>query len=229
VETFIPISLPSKCKTYGEIINESLTIRSFKGKDAEIMASVTMKNLFKKFITVLDDTLQGIPANTLTSGDAKFIMLWQAINSYSGTVNINIVCEKCYEEFKQIVNLDKDLSIIELEDDLVLPIPVKLSDGTEISVRLTTLADESALFDWISDGKEGYLYEIALTIVSDKNVLEKIAFLKELPLKDIHLISKVQEDYYHGPDMNIRYFCPSCKYEGKVEVPFRTETLFSFE
>jgi len=47
-------------------------------------------------------------------------------------------------------------------------------------------------------------------------------------MADLHEITKFQEDNYHGPDMQAKYFCPECKYEGKIEVPFHLETLFSF-
>ena len=46
---FVPLALPSRCKTYGEQISELIKIRSFVGRDSEIIAS---NSWIKHFYTI---------------------------------------------------------------------------------------------------------------------------------------------------------------------------------
>ena len=82
-ELFVPVSLPSKCLTYEGVDPDSIKIRAFKGREEELLAELNLSNLPKKLLTIIENVVQGIEVKKLTSGDARFIMMWEAINSYS--------------------------------------------------------------------------------------------------------------------------------------------------
>ncbi len=225
---FISINLPSRCKTYGDILTDLIKIRPLVGRDAELIATLSETNTFRKFAKIIEVTLDGIEATKLTSGDMKFILLWQAINSYTSEFPVTIVCEHCFTEFQQMVDMDKDFSLIYLSETYKEFSEITV-DNKVFPMRLLTLADEIQICDWIQQGGSGELYELALTICNDKTVEENLETLRNMLLKDINTLQKFHKDNEHGPDMLASYKCKECGGEGKIEIPFRFETLFSFD
>ena len=226
-EQFIPIILPSKCLIYEGISADSIKIRPFKGRDEALVAELTLENLKKKFVTIIKNVIQGIEPEKLTSGDAKYIILWEALNSYNRDYPIEIVCEHCLQKVQIVCDLGK-INSVELPNDFKQPVEVKLSDRI-VYLRLLTIADEIASFDWAKAGNSTYLYSYALSIVDeDTTILEKIEMLEDMSPKDINEIKKFHVKYEHGPDMEVSYTCPLCDYEGKLVLPFRLDTLLEF-
>ena len=227
-DQFIPIKLPSKCLAYKSVDPTKIKIRTFKGRDQELISELTLGNVRRQFIILISNVLEGIKADELTSGDAKYIMLWEAINSYSPTYPVKVVCDGCEHEIRIEANL-KEVESVELPDDFKQPMLVTLSDGKVLSLRMLTLADEVSALDFASKGKSPYLYTYAMTIIDDKlDILAKMRMLEELSVKDLNIIEKWHIDNEHGPDMVVSYKCPMCNYEGKLELPFRFDKLFSF-
>lgn len=226
-EQFISITLPSKCLIYEGVDVDSIRIRPFKGKDEALIAELTLENLKKKFVAIIENVVQGIEPEKLTSGDAKHIILWEAINSYNRDYPITIVCENCLQKIQIICDLGK-INSVELPDDFKQPVEIKLSDKT-IILRLLTVADEIASFDWVKTGKSTYLYSYALSIVDENtSIFDKIAMLEDMSTKDLYEIKKFHTKYDHGPDMKVPYTCPLCDYEGKLVLPFRLDRLLEF-
>lgn len=226
-EQYIPIILPSKCLTYEGIDVDNIKIRPFKGRDEALVAELTLENLKKKFATIIENVVQGIEPEKLTSGDAKHIILWEAINSYTRDYLIEIVCEHCLQKVQIVCDLGK-INSVELPDDFNQPVEVKLSDRP-VNLRLLTIADEVASFDWAKAGKSTYLYSYALSIVDEATtILEKIEMLEDMSPADLNEIRRFHTKYEHGPDMEVLYTCPLCNYEGKLVLPFRLDTLLEF-
>jgi len=226
-EQYIPIILPSKCLTYEGVDTDSVKIRPFKGRDEALVAELTLENLKKKFVTIIKNVIQGIKPEKLTSGDAKYILLWEAINSYTRDYPIQIICENCLQKAQVVCDLGK-INSVELLDNFKQPVETKLSDKT-VDLRLLTIADEIASFDWAKAGNSTYLYSYALSIVDeDTTILEKIGMLEDMSPKDLNEIKKFHIKYEHGPDMKVPYACPLCGYEGKLVLPFRLDELLSF-
>jgi len=224
--TYIPITLPSKGLAYKDVDLNSIKIRTFQGAEAELLDQLNMDNSKKKFLTIIENVLQGIDPSKLTSGDAMYIMLWEAINTYGKDYPINIVCENCLQESKITADLSK-INSVELADNYVQPFEAITSDET-FSLRLPTLQDEINALDYIKSGRSIYLYSLAQTIVNNKNVLANLDTLKGMELSDIHIIEQALEKHAHGPDMEASYTCPLCEFKGNTLVPFRFEGLFSF-
>ena len=226
-EQYIPITLPSKCLTYEGVDVDSIRIRPFKGRDEALVAELTLENLKKKFVAIIENVIQGIEPEKLTSGDAKHIILWEAINSYNRDYPIQIVCENCLQKVQIVCDLGK-INSVELPNDFNQPVEKKLSDKT-VRLRLLTIADEIASFDWAKAGKSTYLYSYALSIVDkDTTTLEKIEMLADMNTEDLNEIKRFHAKYEHGPDMKVPYTCPLCGYEGKLVLPFRLDRLLEF-
>jgi len=226
-EQYIPIILPSKCLTYEGVDTNSIRIRPFKGRDEVLIAELTLENLKKKFVTIIENVIQGIEPEKLTSGDAKHIILWEAINSYNRDYPIELVCENCLQKVRAVCDLMK-INSVELPDNFTQPVEVKLSDKT-VNLRLLTIADEIATFSWGKAGNSVYLYSFALSIVDENTtILDKIAMLEDMSPEDLNEIRKFHTKYEHGPDMEVPYTCPLCDYEGKLVLPFRLDRLLEF-
>jgi len=226
-EQYIPITLPSKCLTYESIDADSIKIRPFKGRDEALVAELTLENLKKKFVTIIENVIQGIEPGKLTSGDAKHILLWEAINSYNRDYPIKLVCENCLQRVQVVCDLGK-INSVELPDDFNQPVETKLSDKT-ISLRLLTITDEISSFDWAKAGKSTYLYSYALSIVDENTTIpDRMMMLENMSTDDLNIIKKFHTKYDHGPDMKVSYTCPICDYEGKLVLPFRLDELLSF-
>lgn len=224
---FVPISLPSKGLVYQDVDMSKVMIRPFVGKDEQLVAELTLDNLSKKFLTIIENVIQGIDPKKLTSGDAKHIMLWEALNSYDNKYRVSIVCENCLETSNVVVDIGK-IDSKELPDDFKQPHEVKLSDKI-VMLRLLTLEDEIATFDFAKRSGSSYLYSLATTIVDkDVPVIGRMKMLEEMNTKDLNKIKRFHDKFMHGPDMITEYICPLCGYEGKLELPFRVEELFQF-
>lgn len=226
-EQFIPIKLPSKCLAYGDVDTDNIKIRPFKGRDEALVAELTLGNLKKKFVTIIGNVIQGITPEQLTSGDAKYIILWEAINSYNQDYPLEIVCENCLQKIHVVCDLI-EINNVELPDDFVQPVETKLSERS-VNLRLLTVEDEIMTFDWTNAGKSGYLYSFALSIVDETmSMPDKLAMLADMSTADINEIRKFHTRYKHGPDMEVPYTCSLCGFEGKLVLPFLLDRLLEF-
>ncbi|MHA1692951.1 MAG: hypothetical protein ACTSU7_15105 [Candidatus Heimdallarchaeaceae archaeon] len=226
-EQYVPLSLPSKGLIYEGVNINDIMIRPFKGRDEELVAELTLENVKKKFVTIIKNVIQGIEPEKLTAGDAKYIMLWEAINSYTQDYPIKIICENCLQEIQVVVDLSK-INSVELPDDFKQPFDIQLSNKI-VRLRLLTLADEVAIFDWTRTGKSAYLCSYARSIVDESTTLiDKIKMLEDMNTRDLNAIKNFHKKYDHGPDMEVPYTCSLCDYGGKIVLPFRLDRLLSF-
>ena len=186
-EQYINIDLPSKGLTYPGVDMTKIKIRPFLGKDEALIAELTMDNAKKKFITVLENVVQGIEPSKLTAGDAKYVMLWEAINSYTDTRTQKIVCEDCLQPVEVNCSL-KQVNVVELPDDFKEPYTVELSKQ-KLNLRLLTLKDEMEAIDWAKNGKSTYLFSYASTIVDPSlNIIQKLDLIENLSTQDLKTI-----------------------------------------
>ena len=225
-EQFIPITLPSKCKSYQNVDPSKIVIRPFKGKEVELLDELNLDNSKKKFLTIITNVLKGIAPENLTSGDAKYIMLWEAINSYGKDYPVTAICENCLQEVEIVCDLTK-INVVELPDDFKEPFEVKLSKDV-INLRLPTLHDEVEVLNFGKKGNSTLLYSYARTIINEEDLLTNLEMLRDISSQELHSIETAHKKHEHGPDMLSSYKCPLCEYEGKLELPFRFENLLSF-
>ena len=227
-EQYISISLPSKGLAYKNVEKDKICIRPFTGKEEMLMAELNVNNVNQKLTAVLKNVLQGIDPKKLTTGDAKYIMLWEAINSYTSDFLLDVTCEQCLQSSPIKFDLTK-INSVELPDEYKEPQNIELSNRV-VNVRLITLEDEISAVDWVKHNKSIYLYNYAKSIVDDKlTMLDKLQMLEDMSTKDLKLIKDFHKKYEHGPDMLANYTCPLCGNEGKLVLPFRYDILFSFD
>jgi hypothetical protein len=221
---FVPISLPSKCKTYKDVDPTSIRIRPFKGRDEQLVAEMDLRNSKKNLLELLKGILQGIDPNQLTTGDLSYILVWEAINSYTNLYPQKLTCQGCYQEVDTKIDLNS-LDKKELPDDFKQPFSVKLSKQ-EVNLRLLTLKDDIEIANFGTSGQPIYLYSFAMSIVDESiSTIAKVKVLEDMNALDLGKIRGFHEEFEHGPDFNAQYTCPKCGYEGRVFLPFRLAEL----
>lgn len=223
---YVPVNLPSKCKPYPDIKPGTIKLRTFKGRDEQLVAEMASGNPKKKILEILQNTVQGIDPSRLTAGDVSFIVLWEAINSYSVSSRypIDMVCEYCYKDVSVCVDLGR-IDSKELTDKFSLDYEVALPTKT-VKMRLLTLADEIEMVSWALQGNSTYLYSYALSIVDDETAAyDRVLILEEMESKDLSEIRAFHSMFEHGPDFLAPYTCPNCGEDGRVVVPFRLDEI----
>lgn len=221
---FVPITLPSKCLPYADVDSSTIKVRPFRGKDEELITELGMGNPSKKLLEILNRVVQGVDPSILTTGDIGYILIWEAINSYSSVYPVRFMCEVCEKSIE--INVDLlQLESIDLPDGFTQPQEVRIG-GVPFNLRLLTLADDIAVLDFAGKNQSPYLYSYARSIVDEQtNVLGRVEILKEMSTKDFQKIKDFHSKYRHGPDMTTAYTCPKCGSEGKTLVPFRLDEL----
>jgi len=226
-ENYQPIELPSKCLLYDGIDPSAVKIRTLKGKDEKIMAEISNVNFEKKLCQVLGNVLQGIKPEQLTLGDRMFIILWEAINTFGNDYPVDTYCIDCDSK----IIIEVDLSVIEvktLDDGISEPFQIQIENGSSIGVRLFRVEDEIKIYDFEKNGKSSFGYRYALTLVDDRDIIQREEFLDNLSAKDVAKIRAVQEKYTHGPIMEQTYACPKCGGSGRLTIPFQLELIFPY-
>jgi hypothetical protein len=224
---FVKVSLPSRCIPYGDIDPNSIYVRPFRGEDEQLIAEMNPTNAKKNYIKVLSNVVKGVAPEKLTSGDASFLMVWEAINSYSNKYPVRLTCQVC----AQNIDIEFDLGTLEnifLPEDYREPYEEEISTG-KIQLRLITTQDELDIVEFQKNEEFSYLYSYAVSIVHDKlDSLAKVKMLEGMTTKDLNVIKKFHQKFDHGPDFNTSYECPKCGGGGAIFLPFRIErVLFS--
>jgi hypothetical protein len=231
-DNYRPISLPSKCLVYKGVDKDGIQIRTLKGKDEKLIAEVNYDNFEKKFLLLLKNVLKGIDPEILTVGDRLFILLWEAINSYSKDFDIEHNCMSCFEKITSTVDLSQ-LDVVELPDDFKEPYSKELSDGSSVKLRLFRVQDEINIANYEKSGDSSWLYRFATSVVQKKSnkevgIWDRVSYLENLSAGDVAKIRAFHQEFAHGPKMEAPYICNKCGGEGVVPVPFRTEMLFPY-
>jgi len=223
---FMNVKLPSKCLPYKDVDPDGIMIRQLTGREERVLSEVTVSNLNQKVLEVLKEVVTGVDPKNLTIGDRLFILIWEVMNSFSDDFPISYICTSCLKKVDGFVKLSQ-IELIELSDDYKEPVPVTLSSGAVVNLRLLTSQDEVLVSDYKNAGQEEWTYRYALSIVNEsKDIMELMSFYESLPIKDTAKIRAFQEKYYHGPDMEATHQCPYCHEEDQISIPFRIEALF---
>ena len=220
MDRYVTVMLPSRGLPYEHGRGE-VEIRTMKGEDEKVLAELSVDNFDKKSAELLNRCVKGGNVIDFTIGDRLFLLIWQAINSYSPLYPVDLVCPQCFQKIMVDVDLSK-LEVIYLPEDYKQPYPVQLSDR-EIKLRLLTVRDEIAINEYGVTGQSTWLYRFAITIVSDSSVEDKVKMLEQMGTKDLSLIRAFHEKFVHGLDMNYKYQCPKCLGGDTLIVPFRLE------
>ena len=224
---YVGVDFPSKYLVYPGLDLTKVGIRLLKGKDEKLIAELSYDNFERKFVEIIRNVMVGIDPREMTIGDRLYVMLWEAINSYSKIVDIETQCGSCLQKVTYQIDLSQ-LAVIELPADFKEPYPIQLSNGNVVNMRLFRVKDEERLFDVQKAGHKTWLYRFALSIVDDKNEWDKVAYLEELNTRDLALIRAFHEKYYHGPKMEAITECPKCGVSEVTPVPFRLEFFFPY-
>lgn len=219
--TYLPVNLPSKCKTYG-VDPKQIQISAYTGGDEVYIAEISIKSLDEKFAKVLDRCLKGIDPRQLTIGDRTYLMVWLCANSYSNLMVTMVTCPYCGSVHQQQCDLFS-VNSVELPDDYVEPKEITLSDGTPLKLKLTTVGDQIEIDAKEKDGFNSWLYRWARSIVNGKSPIDNMKWLESRGARDVAVIRGFHEKYQHGPDMKFTCKCNKCGEESVEAIPFRLE------
>lgn len=220
------VMLPSRFLVYEGIAPGSVKLGLLKGKHEKVIAEISTDSYDRKMNQILASVVEGIPVETLTLGDRKFIFLWLAINSYTKDYPIKFACENCGSKLESIVDLSS-LQVAELPDGFKEPYTIKLADGSDLNLRLLRIEDELKVAEAEKSGQNVWLYRFARSIVDpNTTLLAKLQLLEELPASDVARIRAFHDKYDHGPIMETTYECEKCGGSGTLPVPFRLDMLF---
>jgi hypothetical protein len=223
---FVPVNLPSKCLTYPGVEPSSVGIRQFRGREEQLVAELGLGNPKKKLLELMKSILRGVDPLILTTGDVSYILVWEAINSYSNMYPVSLVCQSCLKTIQVKIDLG-EIDSKELPDDFEQPHEVEISN-TKVKLRLLTLQDDVETFNFAEKGQSTYLYSYALSIVDeDIDVMARVKILESMDTHDLVKIRGFHDKFAHGPDFDVEYDCPKCGEKGRVLLPFRLDEFIS--
>lgn len=227
-EKYLEVSLPSKGLVYPGVDITKIGVRTFKGKDEKLMADLNSGNFERRILTILNSVIKGIDAATLTTGDRLYLLIWEAINSYSKDYKIEGDCLNCFQKITIPVDLSQ-LEVVDLPDNFKEPYPLTLSTGELVNLKLLRVEDEVKVADYEkSSSQSSWLFRFAHTIINDKGIWDKVAWLENLPAKDVAAIRAFQDKFTHGPKLETKYTCSKCGGTGIMPVPFRLQMFFPY-
>lgn len=227
-EGYLEIQLPSKCLVYKDVDPAKIGVRTFKGKDEKLMADLNIDNFERRVLTILTSVTKGIDPSLLTTGDRLYILIWEAINSYTKDIVVEGICGNCFEKISIPADLSQ-LEVINLPEDFKEPYSLTLSNGEVINLRLFRVADEVKIADYEKSSKDSaWVFRFANSVMGDKNIIDKVAWLENLPAKDLAAIRAFHEKFYHGPKLETKYVCPKCEGAGVMPIPFRLQVFFPY-
>lgn len=219
---YLPIQLPSGCRTYLNIAPEDITVRPYTGEDESILAQINPMNIEKNFLVILNRVISGIDPKMLTLGDRLYLIIWLYINSYSEMVKVKQLCSRCLQEQEFSVDM-RTFPTKMLNPSIQLPTPVVLPvSGTTVHLRPLNVGDEIAAEKLAASGTDIHLYRYARTIVGQDDPVGKMMEMQKWPAKDVARIRYYHDvEVDHGPIMTAHALCPKCGQEEEISVPFR--------
>ena len=144
-------------------------------------------------------------------------------------MSLDTICSHCLEPIKVQADL-RSLETKELPENFTQPVSITLPvSGKTINLRLLTVEDEIETERHAKKHpKEAMVYRYARTIVSEQDIIQKMAMLNAMDAKDYMTVLAFQDSYFHGPIMSTKFVCsnPLCKEEDEVDIPFRLELFF---
>lgn len=220
------IELPSQCRLYEGVSPEDIMITPFKGRHEKMFASITADTYEKKLSDILNDVVDGMDVRKMTMGDRLYILIWEAINSFSNEYPMDIQCQACSEVIVYIVDLNK-LTVNQLNSDFSEPYSITLANGKKLDLRLIRVEDEIAAIDYeINNPDEGWSYKYARSIATEDNILSRIQIFEDLDAVDSARVRAVQDKYMHGPVLQTDFVCDKCGHGGPVPFTFQPDMVF---
>jgi len=224
---YLPVQLPSGCRTYLNIPPEDITVRPYTGEDECILAQINPTNIEKNFLVILKRVLQGLDPKSLTLGDRLYLIIWLYISSYSEIVTVKQMCSHCMQEVEFNADMRK-FDIKPLNPDLPIPTSIELPEsGTTVHLRPLTVGDEVASEKLANSGTDIHLYRYARSIVGQDDPVGKMQEMRTWHARDIARIRYYHDvEVDHGPIMRVTLPCPKCREEEVVDVPFRFDFFY---
>jgi hypothetical protein len=243
------VPLPSKGRFYPPSHpfhnKETVAVRAMTAKDENIL----LNQSYVKDGTVIEKLIESccvdhVDASTLTLGDRNALMVYIRLVGYGQDYETEVKCPNC----GTVSETRFDLSLLQINEagegcvdestatyEFILPkiqrrVRFKLSFVQDeknlmemqkradkikktrgINVAENNVATNSLKYQIVGiEGKDGIFVE-------DRAKLAK--FIDYIPAQDASALRQYMKDVQPGIDMGQYFECPSCQYEGRVEMP----------
>jgi hypothetical protein len=231
----VPIVLPSKGKTYGELIlGGRISIKPPTTDEVEFfveMGGAGYETKLTQLLRMLVVEPTNINPIKLTSGDRTFLHIWTRMQLHDSYV-INVGCPACgklHENYYYklvdipLISIDSDLSPL---TELELPICKK-----KVTLRITTGEDDAAADELIaSRGIKKWTAKRSVSIAKIEgeavDYFGAAMWMGKQHASDSLFVKAFQDRTYHGPDFANCPFKCECGTESLIRLPFRPEFYF---
>lgn len=231
-------TLPSKGKVYKQQIKADITLRSMTTADEMRRLSQSDKP-YKLLSEIIDGCIldnPGISCYDMCMGDYQFLLYKLRTVTYGSDYKVDVVCPHCLSRSIETIDLDQlkvleydsefdnylhiELPISKKQIDLRLQTPRMLDEVTEkakdISKRFPEYKGEPAFLCTL----DSIVYKIDGQMYDD---IEKEAFLKNLPMKDVNYILKTIKKVDIGIENETEIKCSKCGKVHRIIIPITGE------
>jgi len=226
------IELPSRGKFYTNIPGV-LHVRAMTGYEEHFLTA----SRFVKNGTGLDNIIEScveerINACDLLTADRNYLLVYLRGISYTPEYDIEVRCPECGWQFEHMVNLDT-LEVNACPDEfgpssLFGKLP---TTGLNFRYRLPTGQDDQMvsrhrerMLEFGEKAEDNTLLYRSALLLEDvegvDNKAELTELLKKLPMNDIVYLRSIINVPPFGVDISTGLFCPNCRSDFKVELPF---------
>jgi hypothetical protein len=235
----IEVPLPSNGKVYPEghplCGKESLTISTMTAAQENIL---TNKSLAKKG-TLLTHLIQScikdpsVKARDMLIGDRNTVLISLRLSGYGANYKVGVACPECSEQCTHEFDLSqlpvRRLEIDPIEQGLNLFEFVLPMSKARVKFKFLTGADEEEIAMTQAQKKKTLGVDndmvtsgLLQTIVSINGISDRSQIsvaLPKMPAFDSQALRKFIQDNEPGMQLVGAFECPSCSYEGEVDVP----------
>jgi len=223
---YVSLKLPSNGKL--DYV-DSVEIRSLTGADEERLAEAASEAFLITLHEILANTIKGVNFNTLSLGDMQQIKVWHASHSFDDAYTAELACSMCDKTFLHEYRLS-DFGMTLLEQEVPDSYKLLLSNGENVFINLLRVTDYIANLKRKAAGESCYLHLIAASLTNtQRDIEERIEYLRSLNRKDVALIAAHQSTHTHGPNLMSSCACTHCGAIWNFTAPFRFEELFTFD
>jgi hypothetical protein len=230
------VPLPSEGRTYpvdSTLSNaHGVEIKSMTARDEDILTSRALIKSGKVIGALLKSCIldKTIDPETMLVGDRNAILIGIRITGYGPEYPIKAECPNCASSIEEVVNLG-ELPIKRFPEDVTVT-PGSSEFGFFCTFKLFTGLEERDLLGVMEKGrKSGVVEELVTTrlklqitaINGDRDANKIAAFVRNMPARDSRDLRAYIDRITPGVELKANISCPSCDYEGLMEVPLSTD------
>jgi hypothetical protein len=178
-----------------------------------------------------------VTADELLVSDRFYLLIKLRAVSYGNKYGVQIVCESCDTQFRHEVDLDRDLSVMTVDEDWAEPFTIDLPATHKIlTCRLLRGSDERNIAQQVKrkhqkniadPGNPSYTLMLSRHIVTIDGEEVRgpgaLKFTEAMPVMDRTALTDEISAQSPGIDPEMEIECPSCGFLNEVVLPMSAE------